>query len=104
MDGGSTDETVAIARQYGNKLTLISEPDRGQADAINKGWRRAPGDVLAWLNADDQYLPETVETAIRYFEAHPDASGSTARRSRSLKTGSHSLTAITATIGITKRC
>ncbi len=73
MDGGSTDETVAIAQQYGTKLTLISEPDRGQTDAINKGWRRARGDVLAWLNADDQYQPDTVEAALRYFEAHPDA-------------------------------
>ncbi len=73
MDGGSTDGTVAIAQRYGDRLTLITEPDRGQTDAINKGWRRARGDVLAWLNADDQYTPEAVEIAVRYFEGHPDA-------------------------------
>ncbi len=73
MDGASNDATVAIAQRYGDQLTLISERDHGQTGAINKGWRRAQGEVLAWLNADDQYLPDTVEQAMRYFETHPDA-------------------------------
>jgi GT2 family glycosyltransferase len=72
MDGGSTDGTPDIARRYADRLTLVSEPDSGQTNAINKGWHRATGDVLAWLNADDQYFPDTVETAVRFLQAHPD--------------------------------
>lgn len=71
MDGGSTDGTVEIAQRYADQLTLISEPDNGQSDAINKGWRRATGDILAWLNADDLYYPDTVATAVEYLENHP---------------------------------
>ncbi len=73
MDGGSTDATAAVVQPYADQLTFISEADHGQTDAINKGWRRATGDVVAWLNADDQYFPDTVAHAARYFEAHPDA-------------------------------
>lgn len=73
MDGGSNDGTLDIVRQYQAKLTLVSEPDHGQSDAINKGWQRAKGDILAWLNADDQYLPSTVTNAVHYFETHPSA-------------------------------
>jgi len=72
MDGGSTDGTVDIVRRYADRLILISEPDQGQSDAINKGWRMARGDILAWLNADDVYFPETVATAVSYLDAHPD--------------------------------
>jgi len=75
MDGGSQDETVAIAQRYAaqhpDKMIVISERDTGQSNAINKGWRRAKGDILAWLNADDLYLPDTVEKAVNYFQAHP---------------------------------
>jgi glycosyltransferase involved in cell wall biosynthesis len=73
MDGGSTDGTVELLRQYEPLLTLVSEPDRGQSDAINKGWRRARGDILAWLNADDYYSPDTVEMAVGYLDRHPEA-------------------------------
>lgn len=55
VDGGSTDGTLDILRRYGSRLTWISEPDRGQSDAINKGFRSATGDVLSWLNSDDVY-------------------------------------------------
>lgn len=72
VDGGSTDGTVEIARRYGDRLKLISEPDQGQSDAINKGWRNASGDVLAWLCADDLYESDTVATAVRCLEAHPE--------------------------------
>ncbi len=71
MDGGSTDGTVEIAQRYGDRLTIISEPDNGQSDAINKGWKRATGDILAWLNADDLYYPDTVEKAVAHFQANP---------------------------------
>ena len=58
IDGGSTDGTRAIVERYAAHVThFISEPDRGQADAINKGMRLATGDILAWLNSDDYYLP-----------------------------------------------
>jgi glycosyltransferase involved in cell wall biosynthesis len=73
VDGGSTDETLDILRQYEDRLTWISEPDRGQADAINKGLRRARGDILAWLNSDDAYMPGAIQTVVDYFEAHPEA-------------------------------
>ncbi|MFA6332765.1 MAG: glycosyltransferase family 2 protein, partial [Methanoregula sp.] len=72
MDGGSTDETLAILKRYEDRLTWISEPDKGQSDAINKGWKRARGDILAYLNADDCYTPDAVEIAVAYFNEHPD--------------------------------
>ena len=56
VDGASTDGTVEIVRRYGN-VRCISEPDRGQSDAINKGFLEAGGDLVGWLNADDYYLP-----------------------------------------------
>src|SRR5262245_48610935 len=73
MDGGSTDETIEILRTYNGRLTWVSEPDRGQADAINKGWRRARGTVLAYLNSDDTYEPGAVERAVAGLAGHPDA-------------------------------
>lgn len=72
MDGGSTDGTVEIARRFEPRLTVISEPDRGLSDAINKAWRQARGDILAYLNADDQYFPDTVMQAVTFLNAHPD--------------------------------
>src|SRR6185503_1522884 len=61
VDGGSNDGTQDVVRRFGNAVThFVSEPDRGQADAINKGMRFAKGDVLAWLNSDDYYLPGTI--------------------------------------------
>jgi glycosyltransferase involved in cell wall biosynthesis len=57
VDGGSTDGTVEILRRHEGHLRWLSEPDRGQSDAINKGFRMATGDVLAWLNSDDTYAP-----------------------------------------------
>ncbi len=70
MDGGSKDGTVSIVKQY-PKATLISQPDKGQTDAINKGFRQTKGDILAWQNADDIYLPDAFEIVIRFFEKNP---------------------------------
>lgn len=72
MDGGSTDGTLDVLRPYAGRLRLVSERDKGQADAINKGWRQAKGSILAWLNADDLYQPDTVQTAVSYLMGHPD--------------------------------
>lgn len=63
VDGGSTDETLAILESH-PQLIWVSEPDDGQADAINKGFRLAGGSIFAWLNADDAYLPGAVSTAV----------------------------------------
>ena len=73
MDGGSSDETVDILKDYGNRLTWVSEADRGQASAINKGWRGGRGAIVAYLNSDDTYLPGAVERAVSELSAHPEA-------------------------------
>lgn len=72
IDGGSTDKTLDILRRHSNSIIWISEPDSGQSDAINKGWKIAKGEILAYLNADDIYMPWTVETAVKLLGEHPD--------------------------------
>ena len=73
MDGGSTDDTVEILKSYGGRLSWVSEKDRGQSDAINKGIRLATGDIIAYLNSDDLYEKGALEKAARYFMAHPES-------------------------------
>jgi glycosyltransferase involved in cell wall biosynthesis len=69
VDGGSTDGTTEILRDYPG-LDWTSEPDGGQSDALNKGFARARGAVLGWLNADDAYLPHAVAEAVAALQAH----------------------------------
>jgi glycosyltransferase involved in cell wall biosynthesis len=71
MDGGSTDGTIEILEAYRGRLQYFSEKDRGPADAICKGFSKAGGDILAWLNADDTYEPGAVRYAAEYLAAHP---------------------------------
>jgi hypothetical protein len=70
MDGGSDDGTVDIIRRYEKYLAdWCSERDRGQSHAINKGWRRATGEIVAWLNSDDYYVPGTLFRVASAFSA-----------------------------------
>ena len=94
VDGGSTDGTVDVIKKYAKTMESgsslpgfrkqasglqnrtidywISEPDRGQTDAINKGFARAKGDIFAWINSDDTYEPGAVAAAAKYLQEHPE--------------------------------
>ena len=86
VDGGSTDDSVRIIREYaarlergewqvncrGISLRWLSEQDRGQTDALNKGFRMAEGELFAWLNSDDSYLPGALQAATEFFHSHPE--------------------------------
>jgi len=71
VDGGSQDQTVEVLRRYPH-LVWRSEPDQGQADAMNKGFRLATGDIIVYLNADDYFLPGAFESVCRQFEQGAD--------------------------------
>jgi glycosyltransferase involved in cell wall biosynthesis len=73
IDGGSTDGSVDIIRKFEDRLAYwVSEKDRGQAHAINKGLRRATGDIIAYLNSDDYYLEGSLARVAEHFSRHPD--------------------------------
>lgn len=74
VDGGSTDQTLAILNQYGHfgeRFRFISEPDRGQSHAINKGLSMANGEIIGWLNSDDIYQPGAIRKAVEALLKHP---------------------------------
>lgn len=75
LDNCSTDGSADILREYAKtpRVSVIIEPDSGQADAINKGWKQSCGRWLAWLNADDLYEPGALLRVKREIEAHPEA-------------------------------
>lgn len=73
IDGGSTDGSVDVIQKYQSSLAFwVSEQDKGQTDAINKGFNRAKGDILAWINSDDTYNPKAVGEAVLYLIENPD--------------------------------
>jgi glycosyltransferase involved in cell wall biosynthesis len=75
IDGGSTDGSLEIIHKYADRLAYWqSQPDQGQTDAINQGFARASGEILAWLNSDDLLLPGAVSAAVRALHEHPEAS------------------------------
>ena len=78
VDGGSTDGTIDIIKKYEGKdgatpsiARWVSEKDKGQTDAINKGFGRATGEILAWINSDDTYEPGAVSAAVKYLLENP---------------------------------
>jgi glycosyltransferase involved in cell wall biosynthesis len=74
MDAGSSDGSVEVIRKYEPYLThWTSERDKGQSDAINRGWRIGTGEIVAWVNADDLYEPGVAFEAVRYLQEHPRA-------------------------------
>ena len=73
IDGASKDGSVDIIQKYESQLAYwVSEKDSGQAEAINKGISRATGEIVAWINSDDYYLPGVVSSAVKVFEENPD--------------------------------
>jgi hypothetical protein len=97
IDGGSTDGSVDIIRKYADRLTYwVSEPDRGQMDAINKGFARSTGQIMAWLNSDDKYCPWAFDVVGRVFSSLPEVSWLTSQtqllwnRGGQLQTAFHS--------------
>lgn len=72
MDGGSCDETADVAKAFEGRLHFVSEKDKGQTDALNKGLVVTTGDVIGWLNSDDVYYPGALKAVMDHFEAHPE--------------------------------
>jgi glycosyltransferase involved in cell wall biosynthesis len=75
MDGGSTDQTQDVLRDFerssNGRVSWVCQPDQGQADAINKGFARNSGEILAWLNSDDTYAPGAVRAAAEFLRDNP---------------------------------
>lgn len=73
MDGASSDGTLDILKRYQGRLRYVSEPDRGQTDAINKGFELTHGPIFTFLNADDTFLPGAIAAAVQAFAETPEA-------------------------------
>jgi glycosyltransferase involved in cell wall biosynthesis len=72
VDGGSTDHTIEILKKFSNRIKWVSEPDKGQADAVNKGFKMAKGEILGWINSDDTYNPGALNTVVGRFSKNPE--------------------------------
>jgi len=72
VDGGSTDNTMKIIEKYRDRLAYcVSESDKGQSDALNKGFSNATGDIFTWLNTDDLLLPDALSEVVKVFSCNP---------------------------------
>jgi len=75
VDGGSTDNTMEIVDRYRNRIDMvISEKDKGQSDAINKGFKQATGELVGWINSDDILYPDCIERIVELYNLHPGGS------------------------------
>ncbi|MHB0976068.1 MAG: glycosyltransferase family 2 protein [Candidatus Aquicultorales bacterium] len=72
IDGGSTDGTLDILKKYETDVKWISEPDKGQSHAINKGFAMARGEIIGWINSDDYYFPGAFHKAVDCLNSHPE--------------------------------
>ena len=72
IDGGSTDETLQVLQRFEDRLQWVSEPDKGQTDALNKGIMRSHGEIIGWLNSDDIYYPKALPRILHFFDEHPE--------------------------------
>jgi len=71
FDGGSTDQTIDILKKYDEHLQWVSQPDKGQADAVNKGITASSGDIIGWINSDDIYYPHAFTSVMQFFADNP---------------------------------
>jgi glycosyltransferase involved in cell wall biosynthesis len=72
VDDGSTDDTAQVIASYGDRLTAMRQPNRGAANALNRGIRESRGALVCWLSADDEFLPGKIDAQVAEFEADPE--------------------------------
>ena len=72
FDGGSTDNTVEILRNFNPSVQWVSKKDNGQSHAVNLGFKASNGDIIGWLNSDDIYYPGAISNVVSFFVANPD--------------------------------
>ena len=72
IDAGSTDGTIEILKKYDKYINWISEPDNGQSDGLNKGFKKATGDIIGWINSDDKLAESALDRVVKFFQRNPD--------------------------------